>query len=66
MDQQNNNPAPERHVPTEAEIARLEAEAAAALQRGDAIPCHAATPDDAAEADANIGRVGMYKMIPLG
>ena len=51
MDQQNNNPAPERHVPTEAEIARLEAEAAAALQRGDAIPSHAATPDDAAQAE---------------
>ena len=51
MDQQNNNPAPERHVPTEAEIARLEAEAAAALQRGDAIPSHAVTPDDAAQAE---------------
>ena len=51
MDQQNNNPAPEKHVPTEAEIARLEAEAAAALQRGDAIPSHAATPDDAAQAE---------------
>lgn len=35
MDQQNPNPAP-KHVPTEAEIARLEAEAAAALQRGEA------------------------------
>ncbi len=38
MDQQNPNQAPEKHVPTEAEIARLEAEAAAALQRGEAIP----------------------------
>ena len=36
MDNQNN-PTP-KHVPTEAEIARLEAEAAAALQRGEAIP----------------------------
>lgn len=51
MDQQNNNPAPEKHVPTEAEIARLEAEAAAALQRGDAIPNHAVAPDDAAQAE---------------
>ena len=34
MDQQNQNPTPKR-VPTEAEIARLEAEAAAAIQRGD-------------------------------
>ena len=36
MDQQNNST--EKHVPTEAEIARLEAEAAAALQRGEAVP----------------------------
>ena len=41
MDQQNNN-AP-RPVPTEAEIARLEAEAAAALSRGEA-PARAETP----------------------
>ena len=45
MDQQRNNPNPERHVPTEAEIARLEAEAAAALQRGEAVPRRDATPD---------------------
>ena len=38
MDQQSNHPIPEKHVPTEAEIARLEAEAAAALQRGEAVP----------------------------
>ena len=38
MDQQSNHPIPEKHVPTEAEIARLEAEAAAALRRGEAIP----------------------------
>ena len=50
MDQQNNTPAPEKHVPTAEEIARLEAEAAAALQRGEAIPRHTATPDDAAQA----------------
>ena len=35
MDQQN--PKTEKHVPTEEEIARLEAEAVAALQRGEAI-----------------------------
>lgn len=45
MDQQSNNPNPEMHVPTEAEIARLEAEAAAALQRGEAVPRREATPD---------------------
>lgn len=50
MDQQNNNPTPEKHVPTEAEIARLEAEAAAALQRSDATPRQAATPEDAVQA----------------
>ena len=33
----NQNPTP-KHVPTEEEIARLEAQAAAALQRGEAIP----------------------------
>ena len=37
MDQQNANPNSEKHVPTEEEIARLEAEAVAALQRGEAI-----------------------------
>jgi len=36
MDQQKPNT--ENHVPTEEEIARLEAEAVAALQRGEAIP----------------------------
>ncbi len=46
MDQQNQNPAP-RHVPTEAEIARAEAEAVAALQRGEAPK--PLTPDGAAE-----------------
>ena len=45
MDQQSNHPIPEKHVPTEAEIARLEAEAAAALQRGEAVPRRDATPD---------------------
>ena len=44
MDRQNPNT--EKHVPTEAEIARLEAEAAAALQRDEAIPRRDA-PDDA-------------------
>lgn len=51
MDQQNNNPAPEKHVPTEAEIARLEAEAAAALQRGEAIPRGGAAPKAPAQAE---------------
>lgn len=55
MDQQNSNPTPEKHVPTEAEIARLEAEAAAALQRGEAIPrreapAQAKQPEEAAPA----------------
>ena len=38
MDQQNESTSkqPEKHIPTAAEIARLEAEAAAALQRGEA------------------------------
>ena len=43
MDQQNNST--EKHVPTEAEIARLEAETVAALQRGEAIPRHEAGDD---------------------
>lgn len=47
MDQQNRDTAP-RHVPTEAEIARAEAEAVAALQRGEAPK--PPTPDGAAEA----------------
>jgi len=38
MDQQSPNQTPPRPVPTEAEIARLEAEAAAALQRGEPLP----------------------------
>ncbi len=46
MDQQNQSPAP-RRVPTEAEIARAEAEAVAALQRGEAP--RPLTPDGAAE-----------------
>ena len=45
MDQQNNST--EKHVPTEAEIAKLEAEAAAALQRGEPVPKR-----EAAEAPA--------------
>ena len=36
MDQQNPNT--QKHVPTEEEIARLEAEAVAALRRGEAVP----------------------------
>ena len=47
MDQQNRDTAP-RHVPTEAEIARAEAEAVAALQRGEAPK--PPMPDGAAEA----------------
>lgn len=47
MDQQNPNP--DRHVPTEAEIARLEAEAARALQRGEAIPRREQAPGGAAQ-----------------
>ena len=43
MDQQNNST--EKHVPTEADIARLEAEAVAALQRGEAIPRREAGDD---------------------
>ena len=50
MDQQNQNTG--KHVPTEAEIARLEAEAAAALQRGEAIPRRAAEPADPAGAES--------------
>lgn len=46
MDQQNHNTG--KHVPTEAEIARLEAEAVAALQRGEAIPRREAAPADPA------------------
>lgn len=38
MDQQNPNQSPARHVPTAEEIARLEAEAVAAIQRGEPIP----------------------------
>lgn len=53
MDQQNQNTG--KHVPTEAEIARLEAEAAAALQRGEAIPRRAAAPTDPAGAEAPAG-----------
>ena len=49
MDQQNPNTNPPRHVPTEAEIARLEAEAAAALQRGEPIPRHEAPAQPQAE-----------------
>lgn len=45
MDQQSNHPNPEKHVPTEAEIARLEAEAAAALQRGETVPRRDARDD---------------------
>lgn len=48
MDQQKPNPTP--HVPTEAEIARLEAEAARALRQGGADPepkaAEPAVPDD--------------------
>ena len=56
MDQQNTNPTP-KHVPTEAEIARLEAEAVAALQRGEPIPrrvmpTEAAAPEAEAPAEA--------------
>ena len=47
MDNQNNTP---KHVPTEAEIARLEAEAAAALQRGEAIPRREPLPEVNVEA----------------
>ena len=50
MDQQSNHTIPEKHVPTEAEIARLEAEAAAALQRGEAIPRRDARADAPAPA----------------
>ncbi len=53
MDQQSNNPTPEKHIPTEAEIARLEAEAVAAMQRGEAIPrreAEAAAPAEAQPA----------------
>ena len=52
MDQQSQNPTPEKHVPTEAEIARLEAEAAAALSRGEAIPRSQELPETPAEAAA--------------
>ncbi len=47
MDQQNN-PTP-NHVPTEAEIARLEAEAVAALQRGEPIPRRDPLPEGTRE-----------------
>jgi hypothetical protein len=50
MDRQNSNS--EKHVPTEAEIARLEAEAVAAMQRGEAVPRHEAAFDPGHEADA--------------
>ena len=52
MDQHSQNPTPEKHVPTEAEIARLEAEAAAALSRGEAIPRSQELPETPAEAAA--------------
>jgi len=44
MDQQNPNTTPEKHVPTAEEIARLEAEAVAAMQRGEPIPRREAEP----------------------
>jgi len=57
MDQQNSNNNPPRHVPTEAEIARLEAEAAAALQRGEPIarPESPAQPRAEGPAEAQAG-----------
>lgn len=59
MDQQNPNQSPARHVPTAEEIARLEAEAVAAIQRGEPIPRRALetgdgqTEDQAEAAAAN-------------
>lgn len=52
MDQQNPNasPNPPKRVLTEAEIARLEAEAVAAIQRGEPIPRRAPLPEDAARS----------------
>ena len=41
----DNRNTPAKHIPTEAEIARLEAEAAAALQRGEPIPRHEPLPE---------------------
>ena len=52
MDQQNPNQNPSDHVLTEAEIARLEAEAVAALQRGESIPRREAAEAPAAEKPA--------------
>ena len=59
MDQQSQNPTPEKHVPTEAEIARLEAEAAAALSRGEPISRPQELPQTpAAEASRADGQNG--------
>ena len=54
MDQQNQNPNQERHIPTPAEIARLEAEAAAALQRGE-LPTQPKAPTEAGATAAESG-----------
>ena len=53
MNQQNPNAAPEKRVPTEAEIARAEREAVAAMLRGEkpAAPRPAEAPDVPAEPD---------------
>ena len=56
MDQQNPNQAPAKHVPTEAEIARLEAEAAAALSRGEPIPGREAESPAPAQAEPQAER----------
>jgi len=57
MDQQNSNS--DKHVPTEAEIARLEAEAVAAMRRGEALPQHeAAGPRQGADAAGAEGAAG--------
>ena len=45
MDQQNQKPDTPAHVPTEAEIARLEAQAVAALQRGETSPVQGNAPE---------------------
>ena len=56
MDQQNPNQAQAKHVPTEAEIARLEAEAAAALSRGEPVPGRAGESPAPAQAEPQAQR----------